>query len=93
MRSKEARKVALMPYHLVDDLWQDTQEALDRILQYWRSNITSVGLSPDEHLSPKVILEVSPTAQLFSGEIWISHEAFAKINAKLPGNSAETASP
>jgi hypothetical protein len=81
-----------MRYQLVDDIWQDTQEALDRILEYWRSKIISAGLSPDEHLRPKVIMEVSPTAHLFSGEIWISEEAFTKINAKLPGNSAETAS-
>jgi hypothetical protein len=73
-----------LKYHLVDELWQDTQEAVDRMIARWRSQLISVGLEPDEHLRPKVIAEISPTTLLFSGEIWISDEAFAKINARLP---------
>jgi hypothetical protein len=68
-----------MKFHLVDDIREDTLEAVERRIDHWRSLVISVGLSPDEHLRPKVIEEISTTTHWFSAEIWISDEALAKI--------------
>jgi hypothetical protein len=81
-RSTEACSIR---FHIIDNIKEETLQAVERQIDQWRLQMRSLELLTDEHFRPDVWEESredgfgNVRSHCFRGEVSISEEALAKI--------------
>jgi hypothetical protein len=74
-----------MNFHIVDNIKEETLQAVERQIDQWRLQVRSLDLLLDEHFRPEVWEESredgfgNVQSRCFRGEVFLSDEALAKI--------------
>jgi hypothetical protein len=82
-----------MEFHIVDNIKEETLQAVERKIDRWKLQMRSLELLTDEHFRPEVWEESredgfgNVQSHCFRGQVFISDEALAKFKQYLARRS------